>query len=120
MSYTRWLAASLGGGTGSGAAPVIANLAAQAGVLTISVLTLPRRGEGAKSSARAMAALEEIRNHSDAVLVVGAVSTVVVVVPSLAGARRLSVGRPESPSSEMAPAVVARALERRSRRPFTF
>jgi cell division protein FtsZ len=65
-----FLAASLGGGTGSGAAPVIANLAAQAGVLTISVLTLPRRGEGVKSAARAAAALEETRNHSDAVLVV--------------------------------------------------
>ena len=65
-----FLAASLGGGTGSGAAPVIANLAAQAGILTIAVVTMPRRGEGSRATERARQALADIRAQADAVLVV--------------------------------------------------
>jgi len=42
------LAAGLGGGTGSGASPVVANLARQAGALTIAVVTKPFSFEGEK------------------------------------------------------------------------
>lgn len=63
-----FLAAGLGGGTGSGAAPVIAELAAEMGAVVIAFLTMPFSREGARSVKRAEDALKEMRAHCHAVI----------------------------------------------------
>ena len=65
-----FIAASLGGGTGSGAAPVVAKAAHDAGALTISVVTKPFAFEGAKRMSIAEEGLDELRKYSDAVIII--------------------------------------------------
>lgn len=57
------IVASLGGGTGSGAAPVFAQIAKAAGSLTYGIFTLPFEFEGEKKNEIAKAALEKVRSH---------------------------------------------------------
>ncbi|MDD5568847.1 MAG: cell division protein FtsZ [Candidatus Pacebacteria bacterium] len=65
-----FLTAGLGGGTGSGAAPIIADLAKKGGVLTIGVITLPFAFEGKKRKRIALNSLEEIKKSIDTVVVI--------------------------------------------------
>ncbi len=60
----------LGGGTGTGAAPVVAEAAQEAGALTISVVTFPFSAEGAIRRANAEAGLERLREAADTVIVI--------------------------------------------------
>jgi cell division protein FtsZ len=60
----------LGGGTGTGAAPVIASLASELGALTIAVVTKPFRFEGKKRAIQAERGLEELRNSVDTVITI--------------------------------------------------
>jgi cell division protein FtsZ len=60
----------LGGGTGTGASPVVAEAAKDAGALTISIVTLPFSAEGAIRMANAEAGLKRLREVSDTVIVV--------------------------------------------------
>lgn len=60
--------AGLGGGTGSGAAPVVAEAAKHAGALVVGVVTLPFAGEGGRRSAQAVSALSQLGRHCVAVL----------------------------------------------------
>jgi cell division protein FtsZ len=60
----------LGGGTGTGAAPVIASLASELGALTIAVVTKPFRFEGKKRQAQAERGLEELRDCVDTVITI--------------------------------------------------
>jgi cell division protein FtsZ len=60
----------LGGGTGTGAAPVIASLASELGALTIAVVTKPFRFEGRKRQIQAERGLEELRNSVDTVITI--------------------------------------------------
>ncbi len=60
----------LGGGTGTGSAPVIAEIAKSLNALTISVVTLPFAEEGSARKHNALAGLERLRNNSDTVIVV--------------------------------------------------
>lgn len=65
-----FVAAGLGGGTGSGGAPVVAKAAHEAGALTISVVTKPFAFEGTRRMAVADEGLEELRKYSDAVIII--------------------------------------------------
>lgn len=65
-----FVAAGMGGGTGTGAAPVVASLAKEKGALTIGVVTRPFNFEGKLRAEKAEAGLEELRNKSDSVIVV--------------------------------------------------
>ncbi len=65
-----FITCGLGGGTGTGAAPVVAEAAQEAGALTIAVVTLPFTAEGAVRMANAEAGLERLREHSDTVIVI--------------------------------------------------
>ncbi len=65
-----FVTAGLGGGTGTGAAPVIAQSAQEAGALTISIVTIPFTAEGERRRANADAGLERLRAVSDTVIVV--------------------------------------------------
>jgi cell division protein FtsZ len=60
----------LGGGTGTGAAPVIASLASELGALTIAVVTKPFRFEGKKRQIQAEQGLEELRQSVDTVITI--------------------------------------------------
>ena len=60
----------LGGGTGTGAAPVIASLASELGALTIAVVTKPFRFEGRKRQLQAERGLEELRASVDTVITI--------------------------------------------------
>lgn len=60
--------AGLGGGTGSGAAPVVAQEARKAGALVIGLVTMPFAGEGGKRGEQARAALARLGKHCVAVL----------------------------------------------------
>jgi len=65
-----FIAAGLGGGTGTGAAPVIAQLAKDMGILTVAVVTMPFRFEGRKRMEIARRGLEKIQETTDAYIVV--------------------------------------------------
>ncbi len=60
----------LGGGTGTGAAPVIASLASELGALTIAVVTKPFKFEGRKRALQAERGLEELRASVDTVITI--------------------------------------------------
>ncbi len=65
-----FITAGLGGGTGSGAGPVIAGLAKQKGILTICIVTLPFSFEGAFRNAIAKRAVKDFKANSDTVIVI--------------------------------------------------
>src|SRR5919201_1036267 len=65
-----FLTAGLGGGTGTGAAPIIADIARRARALTVAVVTLPFTFEGARRRRTAEEGLEKLRSHVDALIVI--------------------------------------------------
>jgi cell division protein FtsZ len=65
-----FLTAGLGGGTGTGAAPIIADIARRARALTVAVVTLPFTFEGARRRRVAEAGLERLRSQVDALIVI--------------------------------------------------
>lgn len=65
-----FIAAGLGGGTGTGAAAIIAKAAKEIGALTVSVVTKPFTWEGKKRAGLANLGLEEIKKVSDSIIVV--------------------------------------------------
>jgi cell division protein FtsZ len=65
-----FLTAGLGGGTGTGAAPVIADIARQQRALTVAVVTLPFAFEGIRRRRAAEAGLERLREQVDALIVI--------------------------------------------------
>jgi len=65
-----FVTAGLGGGTGTGAAPVIASLASELGALTVAVVTKPFRFEGRKRALHAEAGLEALRECVDTVITI--------------------------------------------------
>ncbi len=65
-----FITAGMGGGTGTGAAPVIAREAKQMGILTVGIVTIPFLFEGNKKIDQALDGVEEISKHVDALLVI--------------------------------------------------
>ncbi|MBX5490191.1 MAG: cell division protein FtsZ [Chloroflexi bacterium] len=65
-----FITAGLGGGTGTGAAPVIAGIAREQGALTVAVVTLPFSFEGARRRRVAEAGLRALRERVDAIIVI--------------------------------------------------
>lgn len=65
-----FITAGLGGGTGTGAAPVVAKVAKERGVLTIGIVTIPFFFEGIKKIAKAMHGAEEMSKYVDALLLI--------------------------------------------------
>jgi cell division protein FtsZ len=66
-----FITAGLGGGTGTGAAPVIASIARELGILTVGIVTIPFTFEGKKRRQQAEAGLEEMKKYVDTLLVIG-------------------------------------------------
>lgn len=65
-----FIAAGLGGGTGTGAAPVIARIAKDIGALTVAVVTMPFDFEGKKRYNLAQKGLDELKKESDSIIVI--------------------------------------------------
>lgn len=65
-----FITAGMGGGTGTGAAPVIAQLAREMGILCVGIVTLPFGFEGRKRKQQAELGISEIKKHVDALLVI--------------------------------------------------
>src|SRR5206468_4067783 len=65
-----FVTAGEGGGTGSGAAPIVARIAREVGALTVGIVTLPFKFEGTKRRAQADAGVEELRGATDTTIVI--------------------------------------------------
>ena len=65
-----FITCGMGGGTGTGAAPVIADIAQNSGALTIGIVTKPFSFEGKKRMEQALEGIEELRKHVDTLIVV--------------------------------------------------
>src|SRR5476649_1868019 len=65
-----FLTAGMGGGTGTGAAPVVAEVAREMGILTVAVVTKPFSFEGSKRMRLAEAGIDELGQHVDALIVI--------------------------------------------------
>ncbi|MEZ4757702.1 MAG: cell division protein FtsZ [Flavobacteriales bacterium] len=65
-----FITAGMGGGTGTGAAPVIAQLAREMGILTVGIVTSPFMWEGRRRKQQAVSGVEELRNAVDTLLVI--------------------------------------------------
>jgi len=69
-SHMCFIAAGMGGGTGTGAAPVIAKAARDAGILTVGVVTKPFAFEGNRRAKAADAGIEELQKYVDTLIVI--------------------------------------------------
>ncbi len=65
-----FITAGMGGGTGTGAAPIIAGVAREMGILTVAIVTIPFAFEGKKRKAQADAGIEELKKNVDTLLVI--------------------------------------------------
>ena len=65
-----FITAGMGGGTGTGAAPIIASLSKEMGILTIAVVTKPFAFEGARRMNNAIQGIERLRDYVDALLII--------------------------------------------------
>ncbi len=69
-SHMCFITAGMGGGTGTGAAPIIAKTARELGVLTVGVVTKPFQFEGAKRMRQAEAGVEELQKVVDTLIII--------------------------------------------------
>ncbi|MDR1156009.1 MAG: cell division protein FtsZ [Bacteroidales bacterium] len=65
-----FVTAGMGGGTGTGAAPVIARVARELGILTVAIVTIPFRFEGMQRFKQALEGINELKEHVDSLLVI--------------------------------------------------
>jgi cell division protein FtsZ len=65
-----FIAAGMGGGTGTGAAPVISEVAREAGVLTVGVVTKPFTYEGKARAEQAERGINELKKHVDSLIII--------------------------------------------------
>lgn len=65
-----FIAAAMGGGTGTGASPVIAKLAREMGILSVAIVTTPIRDEGPLRYQQALEGIEELRQSVDSLLII--------------------------------------------------
>jgi cell division protein FtsZ len=65
-----FITAGLGGGTGTGAAPVIASVARDLGILTVAIVTIPFSFEGRKRTQHAEEGIAELKKHVDALIII--------------------------------------------------
>lgn len=65
-----FITAGMGGGTGTGGAPVLASIARELGILTVGIVTIPFAFEGRKRRMQAEAGIEELRKYVDTLLII--------------------------------------------------
>lgn len=65
-----FITAGMGGGTGTGAAPIIAKAAKEMGILTVGIVTIPFKFEGMRRHRHALEGLEQLKKNVDSILVI--------------------------------------------------
>ena len=65
-----FITAGMGGGTGTGAAPVIAKMAKEMDILTVGIVTMPFQFEGKMRNEQAQKGIETLRTHVDSLVVI--------------------------------------------------
>lgn len=65
-----FITCGMGGGTGTGASPIIAEIAHEMGALTVAIVTKPFTFEGKRRSVQAISGIEELRKHVDTLIIV--------------------------------------------------
>lgn len=65
-----FITAGMGGGTGTGASPVVAEVAQEMGILTVGIVTIPFQFEGQKIIRKALRGVAKLAEHTDAILVI--------------------------------------------------
>ncbi len=65
-----FITAGMGGGTGTGASPVIAKMAKEEGILTVAIVTSPLTLEGSERYAQAMEGIDKLKTHVDSLLII--------------------------------------------------
>jgi cell division protein FtsZ len=65
-----FITAGMGGGTGTGASPIVASVAKEMGILTVGIVTIPFAFEGVKKIQKAMAGVAELAEQVDAIVVI--------------------------------------------------
>lgn len=65
-----FITAGMGGGTGTGASPVVAEIAQKMGILTVGIVTIPFQFEGQKIIRKALRGVAKLAEHTDAILVI--------------------------------------------------
>lgn len=65
-----FITAGMGGGTGTGAAPIIAKAAQEMGILTVAIVTIPFKNEGKRRIEQAIEGIEKLEKHVDSLLVI--------------------------------------------------
>ena len=65
-----FITAGMGGGTGTGASPVIAKMAKDRGILTVAVVTIPFKNEGNESQSKAVGGIHELEKNVDSLLII--------------------------------------------------
>ena len=65
-----FITAGMGGGTGTGAAPVIAAMAKKKGILTVGVVTIPFKSEGNESMSKAIDGINELEKNVDSLIII--------------------------------------------------
>ena len=109
----------LGGGTGTGAAPVIASLASELGALTIAVVTKPFKFEGQEAAAQAERGLAALRECVDTIITIPNERLLTIVDRATTAARSVRDGRRRAAaghSGHLRPDPGARAHQPRLRR----
>jgi hypothetical protein len=69
-SHMAFITAGMGGGTGTGAAPIVARAARESGILTVGVVTKPFQFEGQRRMRLAEAGIQELQKHVDTLIVI--------------------------------------------------
>ena len=69
-AHMVFITAGMGGGTGTGAAPIVAKAAKEMGILTVGIVTKPFKFEGAKRMAQAEAGISELSKYVDSLIVI--------------------------------------------------
>ena len=65
-----FVTAGMGGGTGTGAAPVVAHIAKEKGILTVGIVTIPFECEGRRRKQQAQAGIEELKKNVDTLIII--------------------------------------------------
>lgn len=65
-----FIVSGMGGGTGTGAAPIVAKVAKELGILTVAVVTKPFSFEGKVRASNALSGIDELKNHVDSYLII--------------------------------------------------
>jgi len=78
-----FITAGMGGGTGSGAAPVVAGIAKGMGILTVGIVTTPFSFEGRLRRQQAIDAIEDLRRNVDTLIIIPNDKLLEVVDPNL-------------------------------------